>query len=43
VDPILDGLNQLTTEAYSNSVAGQPLCLQLLQVVQQGLQLFRIP
>jgi hypothetical protein len=33
VDPVLDGLNQPTAEAYSNRATGQPLYLQPLQVV----------
>jgi hypothetical protein len=37
MNPILDGLNQPTAEAYSNSTVGQPLRLQLLLVVQQRL------
>jgi hypothetical protein len=39
MDPVLDGLNQPTAEAYSTITAGQPLRLQLLQVIQQGTQL----
>jgi hypothetical protein len=39
VGPILDGLDEPAAEAYSHCAVGQPLRLQLLQVVQQGLQL----
>jgi hypothetical protein len=37
VDLILDGLDEPTAEAYRHCATGQPLRLQLFQVVEQGL------
>jgi hypothetical protein len=33
VGPFLDGLDEVAAEAYDHRATGQPLCLQLLQVV----------
>jgi hypothetical protein len=36
--PILERLDETAAKADGHRSAGQPLCLELLQVVQQGLQ-----
>jgi hypothetical protein len=36
-------LEEAAAEADGHRGAGQPFCLELLQIVQQGLELFGVP
>jgi hypothetical protein len=41
--PVLERLDELAAEADGHRDAGQPLRLELLQVIQQGLELLGVP
>jgi hypothetical protein len=41
--PVLERLDEAATEADGHRGTGQPLRLELLQVVQQGLELLGVP
>jgi hypothetical protein len=40
--PILERLDETVAEADGHRDAGQPLCLELLQVIQLGLELLGV-
>jgi hypothetical protein len=43
VGPVLERLDEAAAEADGHHGVGQPLRLELLQVIQQGLRLLGVP